>query len=189
MVRVANLALDYLFACAEFGTYGPLRILAGLRAENQAHHWAPPTAASTVWAKQRLKELFVLCQGLADDGPCEKCGSSKPRPCGVVCTFTVRDWGGTAKMKLGRSVWIALSTHCVACESERIPPWDSRLTVSGAIPISQHQFWSVVHATNCELSTEGRRIVQPAPFLSCAGTDICGVCCHRIDVGGAGPGS
>ncbi len=53
-----NLALDYLFACAEFGTYGPLRILAGLRAENQAHHWASPTAASTVWAKQRLKELF-----------------------------------------------------------------------------------------------------------------------------------
>ncbi len=53
-----NLASDYLFACAEFGTYGPIQVLAGLRAENQAHHWGTPSAASTVRAKQRLKELF-----------------------------------------------------------------------------------------------------------------------------------
>src|SRR5947209_1233063 len=53
-----NLAADYLFACAEFGTYGPVQVLAGLRAENQAHHWGVPSAASTVRAKQRLKELF-----------------------------------------------------------------------------------------------------------------------------------
>lgn len=53
-----NLAPNYLFACAEFGTYGPVQILAGLRAENQAHHWGVPSAMSTVRAKQRLKELF-----------------------------------------------------------------------------------------------------------------------------------
>lgn len=53
-----NLAPDYLFACAEFGTYGPVSVLAGLRAENQAHHWGSASVASTVRAKQRLKELF-----------------------------------------------------------------------------------------------------------------------------------
>ena len=53
-----NLAPDYLYACAEFGTYGPVQVLAGLRAENQAHHWGTPTAASTVRAKHRLMELF-----------------------------------------------------------------------------------------------------------------------------------
>lgn len=53
-----NPAADYLYACAEFGTYAPVRVLAGLRAENQAHHWGTPTAASTIRAKERLKELF-----------------------------------------------------------------------------------------------------------------------------------
>ncbi len=53
-----NLAPDYLFAVAEFGTYSPLRVLAGLRAENQAHHWGDPSAPLTLRAKQRLKELF-----------------------------------------------------------------------------------------------------------------------------------
>ena len=53
-----GLAHDYLFACAEFGSYGAVQVLAGLRAENQAHHWGTPQAASTHWAKERLKELF-----------------------------------------------------------------------------------------------------------------------------------
>jgi hypothetical protein len=53
-----SLAPDYLFACAEFGTYGPVQVLAGLRAENQAHHWGAPSSASTDRAKGRLKELF-----------------------------------------------------------------------------------------------------------------------------------
>jgi hypothetical protein len=53
-----NPTRDYLFACAEFGTYGPIQVLAGLRAENQEHHWATPSAAPNAWAKQRLKELF-----------------------------------------------------------------------------------------------------------------------------------
>ena len=53
-----NFAPDYLFACAEYGTYGPIQVLAGLRAENQAHHWGTAAAASTVRAKHRLMELF-----------------------------------------------------------------------------------------------------------------------------------
>jgi hypothetical protein len=54
----SNLAAEYLFACAEYGTYGPIQVLAGLRAENQAYHWSEPSAASTIRAKQELKELF-----------------------------------------------------------------------------------------------------------------------------------
>jgi hypothetical protein len=53
-----NRGRDYLYAAAEFGTYNPLRVLAGLRAENQAHHWGPPDNASTGRAKQQLVELF-----------------------------------------------------------------------------------------------------------------------------------
>lgn len=49
---------DYLFATAEFGTYAPTRVLAGLRAENQAQHWAAPESASTELAKRQLLELF-----------------------------------------------------------------------------------------------------------------------------------
>jgi hypothetical protein len=54
----SDLAAEYLFACAEYGTYSPIQVLAGLRAENQAHHWGEPSAASTIRAKQGLKELF-----------------------------------------------------------------------------------------------------------------------------------
>jgi Protein of unknown function (DUF2817) len=53
-----NPHLDYLHACAEFGTYGPVQVLGGLRAENQAHHWGRPTDPTTLRAKERLKELF-----------------------------------------------------------------------------------------------------------------------------------
>lgn len=53
-----QLAPNYLFACAEFGTYGPVPVLKGLRSENQAHHWGEPNTRSTHDAKQRLKELF-----------------------------------------------------------------------------------------------------------------------------------
>ena len=49
---------DYLHLCAEFGTYGPIQVVGGLRAENQAHHWGKLTDRATVRAKQRLKELF-----------------------------------------------------------------------------------------------------------------------------------
>ena len=48
----------YLFAGVEFGTYSPLKVLSGMRAENQAHHWGKPGDSSTVRVKERLKELF-----------------------------------------------------------------------------------------------------------------------------------
>lgn len=54
----SGIAPDYLFACAEFGTYGPVQVLAGLRAENQAHHWGQPASGETLRAKRRLRELF-----------------------------------------------------------------------------------------------------------------------------------
>jgi hypothetical protein len=69
-----NRGRDYLFATAEFGTYAATRVLAGLRAENQAQHWGRPESSSTELAKQRLAELFcpnsarwrtqVLAQGV-----------------------------------------------------------------------------------------------------------------------------
>jgi hypothetical protein len=53
-----GLASRYLFAFAEFGTFSGPRILAGLRAENQAHHWAAAGDPATAAAKARLRELF-----------------------------------------------------------------------------------------------------------------------------------
>jgi uncharacterized protein DUF2817 len=53
-----NPGRDYLHLCAEFGTYGPMRVIGGLRAENQAHHWGKPADRSTLRAKERIKELF-----------------------------------------------------------------------------------------------------------------------------------
>jgi hypothetical protein len=50
---------SYDLLCAEFGTYPPLRVLAALRAENQAHFWGQPDHPSTRWAKQQLLEAFV----------------------------------------------------------------------------------------------------------------------------------
>jgi hypothetical protein len=50
--------VDYLYATAEFGTYKPVAVVAGLRAENQAHHWCKWEDTSTQQAKQRLVELF-----------------------------------------------------------------------------------------------------------------------------------
>jgi hypothetical protein len=48
----------YLYACAEFGTYGNVRMLAGLRAENQAHHWAKARDRQAIAAKANLQRLF-----------------------------------------------------------------------------------------------------------------------------------
>jgi hypothetical protein len=53
-----SLAMNYLYACAEFGTYSPYRVLSGLRSENQAHHWGQPGDSTTLAAKERLRELF-----------------------------------------------------------------------------------------------------------------------------------
>jgi hypothetical protein len=49
---------DYLHACAEFGTYGNIKVCASLRAENQAHHWGRPEDTASLRAKQELKEAF-----------------------------------------------------------------------------------------------------------------------------------
>ena len=50
--------VDYTYLCAEFGTYAPLHVVAGLRAENQAHHWSHREAPETGRAKRRLQEVF-----------------------------------------------------------------------------------------------------------------------------------
>jgi hypothetical protein len=49
---------DYTFAAAEFGTATPLRVLRGLRAENQAHHWGQEGGTATERTKPALVELF-----------------------------------------------------------------------------------------------------------------------------------
>jgi hypothetical protein len=49
----------YDFLCAEFGTYSGSRVLAALRAENQAHHWGQADSASTRRAKRKLLEAFT----------------------------------------------------------------------------------------------------------------------------------
>lgn len=49
----------HILVCAEFGTYGPLTVLGALRAENRAHHWGRPGAATTLAAKRRIREAFV----------------------------------------------------------------------------------------------------------------------------------
>lgn len=56
--QAQDFAPDYLFAFAEFGTYGNLRVLAGLRAENQAQHWGRAGDPGTLRAKAELRELF-----------------------------------------------------------------------------------------------------------------------------------
>jgi hypothetical protein len=63
-----------LYLVAEFGTYGSVAMLKGIRAENQAYHWGQPAAKFERRAKRRLAELFcpkdpswrqrVLSQGL-----------------------------------------------------------------------------------------------------------------------------
>jgi hypothetical protein len=69
-----NLAPDYLYAVAEFGTHGSVAMMSGIRAENQAHHWGRPDGSEERRARARLSELFcpaepawrqrVLAQGL-----------------------------------------------------------------------------------------------------------------------------
>ena len=49
---------DYCYLCAEFGTRSSLRVLAALRAENQAHHFSSPSDPARARAKHRLLEAF-----------------------------------------------------------------------------------------------------------------------------------
>lgn len=55
--RYAPAAYDVL--AAEFGTVAILRVIAALRAENQAHHHGQPDSPSTARAKARLKDVFA----------------------------------------------------------------------------------------------------------------------------------
>lgn len=48
---------DYRYMCVEFGTYPIRRVLAGLRAENQAYHWGGQDRPSVV-ARKNLRELL-----------------------------------------------------------------------------------------------------------------------------------
>lgn len=49
---------NYLYVCAEFGTYGPMAVIEGLRAENQAYHFLDSNQPAYGRAQRRLKELF-----------------------------------------------------------------------------------------------------------------------------------
>jgi hypothetical protein len=49
---------DYLFACAEFGTYSGIPMLTGLRAESRAHLWGQRVNPKTERAKKHLAQLF-----------------------------------------------------------------------------------------------------------------------------------
>lgn len=49
----------YRFATAEFGTYGPLRVLAALVTENRAHFHCQPGAPRLAAARARLADTFV----------------------------------------------------------------------------------------------------------------------------------
>lgn len=49
---------SYRFVTAEFGTYGPIRVLAAIRAENRAHHFASEQSQSYQNAKRELLECF-----------------------------------------------------------------------------------------------------------------------------------
>lgn len=51
-------APSYLYLCAEFGTYSPLRVLSALRAENQADRCGEADSPSTRRAKNGLREAF-----------------------------------------------------------------------------------------------------------------------------------
>jgi hypothetical protein len=49
---------DFVAVCAEFGTYGNLAVLGGVRAENRATHWCGPGDPRVRRARDRLWELF-----------------------------------------------------------------------------------------------------------------------------------
>ena len=51
-------SLDYRTACAEFGTYGVVRVLGAIRSENRAHHYGSAESASYRSSKRELLECF-----------------------------------------------------------------------------------------------------------------------------------
>jgi hypothetical protein len=78
----ANFAgLNYTYLCAEFGTYPLCQMLAGLRAENQAHHWEAPDSEVVRRTKARLKELFCPNPPLGAAKPSIKPSARSARHC------------------------------------------------------------------------------------------------------------
>jgi hypothetical protein len=49
---------DYRVACAEFGTFGVVRVLGAIRAENRAHHYGSEESAGYKSSKRELLECF-----------------------------------------------------------------------------------------------------------------------------------
>lgn len=49
---------DYRYVAAEFGTYGPIRVLEALRTENRAHFYCSPESPTYRNAKAELFECF-----------------------------------------------------------------------------------------------------------------------------------
>ncbi len=49
---------DYLYCCAEFGTYSPIRVALALRSENQSYHWSSSDAEAVGKTKEKLMEVF-----------------------------------------------------------------------------------------------------------------------------------
>ena len=48
----------YRFVCAEFGTYGVIRVLGAIRAENRVYHHIEPEDQGFAMAKAELLECF-----------------------------------------------------------------------------------------------------------------------------------
>ncbi|MCE9533480.1 MAG: DUF2817 domain-containing protein [Planctomycetes bacterium] len=51
--------LNYLYLCAEFGTYGSTRVIGTLRRDNQARHWTPPESPLRAMTRAEMLEVFV----------------------------------------------------------------------------------------------------------------------------------
>lgn len=49
---------NYIFATAEFGTYSGGKVIAALRAENRAYHYAEPTDPAYEWTRAAVAEAF-----------------------------------------------------------------------------------------------------------------------------------
>jgi hypothetical protein len=60
---------NYLYLCAEFGTYGSVRVIGALRRENQAHHWESPDTRRFRQIKNEVREIFV------PESPAWRCGT------------------------------------------------------------------------------------------------------------------
>ena len=52
-------AMNYLYMCAEFGTYGSIRVVGSLRRENQTHYWGDPQSPQCAKIKGDLVEAFA----------------------------------------------------------------------------------------------------------------------------------